>query len=74
MLRQLYYLEREYFNKYGRYADSFKKLGVNKAVFDELPGIPKIETTKSLYEIMIPGFNKGVTWHIDYEGKTWSSK
>jgi len=73
VLRQIYYLEKDFYKKNNRYTLSMKELGVNPNVFNNLPGTPKIDLTKSLFEIWMPGFNKGEIWHINNEGRTWCS-
>lgn len=70
-LRQLYYLQKTYKNKNGYFANSLQELGANQKIFNELPGTPEIWVTKSMYEIAIPGFEEGTTWHINHEGRTW---
>ena len=73
VLRQMYYLEKDFYEKNDRYTLSMKELGVNSNIFIDLPGIPRIDLTKSLFEIWMPGFNKGEIWHINNEGRTWCS-
>lgn len=72
-LRQLYYLQDIFFKEKGYYTNNLRELGSDQIEFNDLPGIPKIWLTQSMYEITMPGFTEGTTWHINHEGRTWKN-
>ncbi|UCG28902.1 MAG: carbohydrate-binding family 9-like protein [Bacteroidales bacterium] len=73
VLRQLYYKQRSYLKKESRYAGSLDELGLQNTSFKELPAIPQFFICGTQYEIIMPGFLPGITWHIDNEGRTWKT-
>jgi hypothetical protein len=74
VLRKLYFKQRDYFEKTGRYSDSYKELGMNNVeVFGKL-FMPEIRLTNSMYEATFPGKVPGTVWHISQDGRVWKTK
>ncbi|MCD6200194.1 MAG: carbohydrate-binding family 9-like protein [Bacteroidales bacterium] len=73
-LRNLYYKEKRYFNKTGRFTSSLEELQVNPAVFDSYKTLPDIQITDHLYEITLPGTKENMLWHIRQDGLTWKTE
>ncbi|MGE5621045.1 MAG: carbohydrate-binding family 9-like protein [archaeon] len=72
-LRQVYYKERNYFSKNGKYTADLKKLGIEAL---DLPGYvskPVIECTNNLFEAYIESADHLQKVHIRYDGLIWVS-
>jgi hypothetical protein len=72
-LRQIYYAEKEHFDKFGVYTNDIKKLGIE---IDELEGntLPVvIECTANMFEASIQSVNGTEKIHIRHDGLTWTS-
>jgi hypothetical protein len=68
-LRKLYYMERNYFKKHGKFCSDFKEL-----CGDETPAIdPVIETTSNTYEAYIPAADGGRVY-IRHDGLVYVSE
>ena len=72
-LRRLYYRQRAFRTKTGRYAERLAELDTSSIGVDGLQFRPEMKVTDSLYEIVAPGFN-GVRLHIDQDGRVWGTK
>lgn len=66
-LRKLYYRQRNYFEKHGRYSNSFDELKGNDSFSIE----PKVETTSSLFEISALSHDGKSRIFIREDGYTW---
>ncbi len=73
-LRNIYYAQRIYRSKHGKYAKSLEALSETGFNLTALKYSPKLETTSSLYEITAYSKENIFLWHIDNFGKTWKSK
>ncbi len=68
-LRKLYYMERNYFKKHGKFCSDFREL-----CGDETPAIdPVIETTSNTYEAHIPAADGGRVY-IRHDGLVYVSE
>lgn len=66
-LRKLYYRQRNYFEKYGKYSKSFEKLKGT----DSFSIVPEIETTSSLFQISASSHDGESRICIREDGYTW---
>lgn len=69
-LRQIYYLQRSYYEQNGRYASRLEDLEAGELRVEGIDFRPSIEVTSNMYEISAPGFS-GKTIHIRQDGLTW---
>jgi hypothetical protein len=72
-LRQLYYRQRTFRTKTGRYADRLTALDMADIRVEGLEFRPELKSTDSLYEIVAPGF-AGQRFHIDQDGRVWGTR
>jgi hypothetical protein len=72
-LRRLYYRQRAFRTKTGRYADRLTELDTRGIEVEGLQFRPEMKVTESLYEIVAPGF-AGLRFHIDQDGRVWGTK
>jgi hypothetical protein len=70
-LRQVYYKQKEYFVKNGRYASGVEELELNNQTIEGYTWPPAIECTQSLYEAVIRSSDGKELWHITQDGRTW---
>jgi hypothetical protein len=70
-LRQIYYGEREFFSKNGRYSENVSDLGLKSQIVDGYVWPPRIQCTSTMYEAIIQTTDGTVRWHIRQDGKTW---
>jgi hypothetical protein len=73
-LRQIYYLEKEYFEENGTFTNDLKKLGIEKK---SIPGYilpPVIECTTSMFEASLKDEGDVEKISIRNDGLTWISK
>ena len=69
-LRRLYYRQRRFRAKNGRYADDLAALGPADIRVENLTFAPTLQATRDLYEMSARGFG-GATLHIRQDGRTW---
>ena len=70
-LRQIYYKERQYWSKHGRYTSNITALGLTAQKVDGYVWPPSIRITPSLYEATIESRDGREQWHISQDGRTW---
>ncbi|MGM0506110.1 MAG: carbohydrate-binding family 9-like protein [Bacteroidota bacterium] len=71
-LRQVFYRQRDYFEKHGRYTEDGAELGVNEITVEGLDFDPEIRTTRTMFEAVSESFDGNRTWHIRHDGRIWS--
>ncbi len=72
LLRTVYYREREFFSKYGKFSSDLSELRVDP---ESVPGFlwpPSIFCTPTMYEAIIQSLDGKVRWHIRQDGMTWT--
>jgi hypothetical protein len=74
LLHKIYYAQREYHKKHGRYARTLPALGLARLGHESLTGPPRMEVTASGFEatveIKLPG-GKRQFWHIRQDSWIW---
>ncbi len=70
-LRQIYYKEREYASKNGRYTTSLQDLGLTDWKVEGYQWPATIQCTTSLYEAILQSSDGKQRWHICQDGRTW---
>ncbi len=70
-LRQVYYRERMYFNKYGKYTDKLADLGLDHLFGEKYEYSPEIYCTLNFFEAVLSSNNEEKTWHISQNGRVW---
>jgi hypothetical protein len=73
LLHKIYYAEREYREKHHRWATSLQELGLANLHDETIVGVPKLETTESLFECTVEtnGEAGKQRWHIRQDSKIW---
>jgi hypothetical protein len=69
-LRRLYYRQRQFRARHGRYATDLSMLDAAAIRVEGLDFRPVLQATPSLYEITAPGFDGSVA-HLRQDGKVW---
>ncbi len=72
-LRQLYYKQKNYKGRHGKYSVDIAELGLADLKVEGYAWPPKIESTTSLYEAVLKSTDKKEEWHISQSGKVWSN-
>lgn len=72
-LRRLYYRQREFNARHGRYAADLAALGAAGIEVEDLEFRPALEVTGSMYEMSAPGFD-GATVHIRQDSLVWVTR
>ncbi len=70
-LRQIYYNERNYFEKNGKYSDDLEALGISNPQVPGFKSIPIIEYTSDMFEAYLQSDNSSKKVHIRNDGLTW---
>src|SRR5262249_22277598 len=74
LLHRIYYAQRAYREKHGRWARTLGELGLDRAGAEGLAGPPTLEVTTSLFEApaaaRVPG-GKTQRWHIRQDSLVW---
>jgi hypothetical protein len=73
-LRQIYYLEKAYFEKNGTFTDDLKKLGIDKKTVPGYIFPPIIECTASMFEASFRAENGTEKINIRHDGLVWISR
>ncbi|MCL3782589.1 carbohydrate-binding family 9-like protein [Prolixibacteraceae bacterium JC049] len=73
-LRNIYYAQREYHKKFGKFATKVKDLKKVGLKLEALKYSPKIYVTPTQYEAIATKEASKLNWHINRFGKTWKSK
>jgi len=73
-LRQLYYRERSYYNRTGKFTDKIAELGLSNMKLNGYNWPPKIEYTTSLFEAILQSVDGKEKWHISNDGRVWHSE
>ena len=68
-LRQIYYNQKNHFFQKGRYAKSFKELGISKTIALDIPLSPIIVITPSGWQAAVKWNNKSVI--VRQDGRAW---
>ncbi len=71
-LRNLYYRQRQYAEKFGRYATAITDLKPEEVCTEEIAAQLTLSNTPSMYEITLPSPN-GRVWRIRQDGLVWSN-
>lgn len=71
-LRQLYYLQKQYFMDHGRWAKSLRQLGAKPYLRGGKKVKPVLETTSAGFDLTLPGRNDAPGWSIREDGLIWS--
>jgi hypothetical protein len=75
VLHRIYYAQKAYKEKYGRWARTLKQLGLDKLRHPAVIGRLRLETTSSLFEAqaeMRGPDGKPLRWHIRSDSRVWS--
>lgn len=72
-LRKLYFRQRAFFEKTGKYSNNPKELGINEIPELNEPDKPVLHLTSSTYEATLPGTTPGTLWHITHDGRIWKT-
>lgn len=70
-LRQIYYGEKNYFMKHGKYTTALIDIRLTNPNLPDWTWPPEIEITQSLFEARIKNKTNDETWHIDQDGRVW---
>lgn len=70
-LRMLYYRQRRFFEKHGRYARRLSALQASEIAVGGLDFRPALSITGSGYVLSAPGFD-GATAYLRHDGKAWT--
>ena len=70
-LRQIYYKQRNYYAKHGKFTTNISKLNIEELKTDKYNWPPKIEITDNLFEVQLKSSNKKRTFHISQDGRVW---
>lgn len=71
LLRNLYYRQGEFKDKFGQYTNLLANLKPEELGSEDIISTIKLDTTPSLYEISILSPKTGKTWHIRQDGFVW---
>jgi hypothetical protein len=74
VLHTVYYGQREFRKKHGRWARTLGELGLLGIGHQSLLGMPQLETTENLCEVSVPlkhPDNKVRRWHIRQDARVW---
>jgi hypothetical protein len=71
VLRQVYYREKEYFEKHTRYSTDINELGLSEMKTEEYSLPPVIQQTDDLFEATIMSLDGKKKWHISQDGRVW---
>ena len=75
LLHRIYYAQRSYREKNGKWAGTLAELGLKDLEHSSVIGTPKLETTASLFEVSVELKSTGDKrhrWHIRQDAKVWS--
>ena len=68
-LRMVYYLQHEYFRKFGTYTSDLKSLGLVREDFEGMNAVPVINATRTTYECYFDRGEETQGWTIYHDGK-----
>ena len=71
LLRKVYYKERNYFAKNGKFTTDFNQLGLMEKAPAGFSWPPVIEVTNSMFEAHVTSISGNKKLHISNDGKTW---
>jgi hypothetical protein len=69
-LRQIYYREKQYFEKNKKYTSDLNELGLIDFKVEGY-SLPVIQITSNLFEVSIMSLDGTMKWHIAQDGRTW---
>jgi hypothetical protein len=70
-LRQIYYAQKQYYQKNKRFAPQLSELDYNQVYFKNYEFNPVLETTQNLFEVSSNSFDGKSTWHLRQDGYIW---
>jgi len=73
-LRQVYYRERSYYERTGKFTDKIAELGLSRMKVKGYNWPPKIEYTTNLFEAILNSVDGKGKWHISHDGRIWHSE
>jgi hypothetical protein len=73
-LRQIYYKERNYFSKYGKFTRNLNKLGIKTQIIPGYKIQPVIECTSDLFEASLKSLDGSEKINIMNDGLTWTTQ
>jgi len=73
-LRQVYYRERSYYDRTGKFTDKIAELGLSNIKVKDYNWPPKIEYTANLFEAILKSADGKEKWHISHDGRVWHSE
>jgi len=68
-LRQVYYQQKNYFEKFGKYTQDFSKLNLNGLRVEGFEFPPTIKITRNLFEVSITSVDRDKEFFINQEGR-----
>ncbi|MGQ9578872.1 MAG: carbohydrate-binding family 9-like protein [Candidatus Aminicenantales bacterium] len=71
VLRQIYYKQRDFYSRHGRYAESVEELGLRMQRLEGYPWPPLIRTTWELWEVRWPRDDGKIILCIRQDGRLW---
>lgn len=71
VLRQIYYKQRDFYSRHGRYAESVEELGLREQRLEGYPWPPLIKTTWELWEARWPRDDGKIILCIRQDGRLW---
>lgn len=71
ILRQIYYKQRDFYSRQGRYAESVEELGLKEQRLEGYPWPPLIRTTWELWEARWPRDDGKIILCIRQDGRLW---
>ena len=71
-LHQIYYKQREFREKHGRWAQTLQEVGDNTLHHPDVVGPPRLETTENLFEASVEAREPRRRWHIRSDARMWT--
>ncbi len=71
LLFHVYYAERSYFKRYGRYTENINDLPIKPQIVSGYRWPPRIHATDDCFEAILLPEGKGKSWRIRQDGKVW---
>ena len=76
LLHRIYYAQRDYRKKHGRWASKLEDLDVQRLEHESLVGPPLLEVTQTGFEATVDvkrSLDRPQRWHIRQDSRIWSS-
>ncbi len=71
LLFLVYYAERSYFKRYGRFTGNINELSIKPQIVPGYRWPPRIEATDDCFEAVLFPETRGKSWRIRQDGKVW---